>query len=212
MTTARAATADILVAVAHLLARLEPEARHPAIRFALPLAPEAVVETLLGDARVSEARLSTLGTLHGPGARFVLERGSDGHFTLAGRASEPGIWEPGAYVVLEGRVERFEAGVSELVLRFRLHPLTRAAYLVVALVAGLIIPLQLWTTGLLLGTAMMFPIVLAAMVIGLDSRRLRDQRVALQRLVEELLTPLALAREAAPACPFRRSAGARRCR
>ena len=89
-------------------------------------------------------------------------------------------------------------------MRFRLHPLTRAAYLTVAAVAGLIIPLQFWTTGLLLGTAMMFPIVLAAMVVGLDSRRLEDQRASLQRLVEERFTPLALGLEPGADGPFRR--------
>jgi hypothetical protein len=186
----------------HPLAKLEPEARQPPIRFALPLAADRVVEQLLADPRVAEARLSTLGTVRGPSTRFVLERREQG-FVLAGRASEPGVWEPGAYAVLEGRVARREGGGSELVLRFRLHPLTRAAYLTVAGVAGLIIPLQFWTTGILLGTAMMFPIVLAAMVVGLDSRRLGDQRASLQRLVEETFAPLALAREPVERCPFR---------
>ncbi|WP_146155772.1 hypothetical protein [Enhygromyxa salina] len=184
------------------LARLEPEARQPPLRFALPLAPERVVAELLADKRVTEARLASLGTVRGPDTRFVLERGERG-FILAGRASEPGVWEPGAYAVLEGRVERRAEGGSELVLRFRLHPLTRAGYLGVAGVALLIIPLQFWTTGLLLGTAMMFPVVLAAMVVGLDSRRLGDQRASLQRLVEEVFAPLALAREPGGVCPFR---------
>lgn len=197
-----------MAGVGHPLARLEPEARQPPLRFALPLAPEHVVDALLADVRVAEARLSSLGTVRGPGTRFVLERGraGTGAFVLAGRASEPGVWEPGAYAVLEGRVERRPEGGSELVLRFRLHPLTRAAYVTVAVVALLIIPLQFWTTGLLLGSAMMFPIVLAAMVVGLDSRRLGDQRASLQRLVEEIFAPLALAREPTERCPFRRDA------
>lgn len=196
----------ILAALGHPLARLEPEARRPPLRFALPLAPDRVIDELLADPRVIEARLSTLGTLRGPGARFVLERLDEG-FVLAGRASEPGVWEPGAYAVLEARLQPGSRGGSELVMRFRLHPLTRAAYLTVAGIAGLIIPLQFWTTGLLLGTAMMFPIVLAAMVVGLDSRRLDDQRASLQRLVEELFAPLALAREPRDGGPFRQ-----RCR
>jgi hypothetical protein len=189
--------------VSHPLARLEPEARQPPLRFALPLSPARVIEVLLADPRVTEARLSTLGTVRGPDTRFVLER-REGGFVLAGRASEPGIWEPGAYAVLEGRVSPLERGRSVLELRFRLHPLTRAAYLTVAAVTLLILPLQFWTTGLLLGTAMMFPIVLAAMVVGLDSRRLGNQRANLQRLVEELFAPLALAREDRELCPFRR--------
>ena len=189
------------------LARAQAEARHPPLRFALPLGPERVVAELLADPRVAEAQLSTLGTVQGraPGTRFVLERHKHG-FVLAGRASEPGVWEPGAYAVLDGHVTPRKGGGSELILRFRLHPLTRAAYLAVAGVALLIIPLQFWTTGLLLGTAMMFPIVLAAMVIGLDSRRLGDQRASLQRLVEEIFAPLALAREPGERCPFRRDA------
>lgn len=189
------------------LARVQAEARRPPLRFELPLAPERVVAELLADPRVAEAQLSTLGTVQGrgPGTRFVLERHKQG-FVLAGRASEPGVWEPGAYAVLDGHVAPRKGGGSELMLRFRLHPLTRAAYLAVASVALLIIPLQFWTTGLLLGTAMMFPIVLAAMVIGLDSRRLGDQRASLQRLVEEVFAPLALAREPGERCPFRRDA------
>lgn len=197
-----------------VLAKLEPEACKPPLRFALPLGPERVVAELLADARVAEARLSTLGTLRGPRARFVLERleggsgddageGARGRFILAGRASEPGVWEPGAYAVLEGRVEDRPGGGSQLTLRFRLHPLTRTAYLSVAAIALLIIPLQFWTTGLLLGTAMMFPFVLAAMVVGLDSRRLGQQRASLQRLVEEVFGPLALAREPGGRGPFR---------
>lgn len=194
--------------VSHPLARFEPEARHPAIRFALPLTPERVIDRLLADPRVAEASLSTLGTLRGPATRFVLERcdtanAGELRFLLAGRASEPGIWEPGAYAVLEGRVVPRSAGGSELSLRFRLHPLTRAAYLMVAAITLLIIPLQWWTTGLLLGSVLMFPIVIAAMVIGLDGRRLGQQRAVLQRLVEELFAPLALARESSERGPFR---------
>lgn len=186
------------------LARLE--AKHPPLRFALPIEPERVVAELLADPRVAEARLSTLGTLRGPATHFVLERDHHGlpGFVIAGRASEPGVWEPGAYAVLDGRVASRSGGGSELVMRFRLHPLTRAAYLSVAGIALLIIPLQFWTTGLLLGTAMMFPIVFAAMVIGLDSRRLGQQRACLQRLVEEVFAPIALAREPGERCPFRR--------
>ena len=187
----------------HPLARLEPEARHPPLCYALPLAPDQVVELLLADPRIAPARLSTLGTVRGPNTRFVLERDEGSQrFVLAGRASEPGVWEPGAYAVLEGRLEARPGG-SELTLRFRLHPLTRAAYLTVVGIAALIIPLQFWTTGLLLGSAMMFPIVLAAAVVGLDSRRLGDQRASLQRLVEQLFEPLALAREPVERCPFR---------
>lgn len=196
--------------VRHPLAKLEPEARHPPLRYALPFCPERVIERLLDDPRVTGARLSSLGTVRGPGTRFVLERieteaGAARRFVLAGRASEPGVWEPGAYAVLEGVVEPRPDGASQLVLRFRLHPLTRAAYLTVVGVAALIIPLQFWTTGLLLGSAMMFPVVLAAAVVGLDSRRLGNQRENLQRLVEELFEPLALAREPRERCPFRRS-------
>lgn len=184
-------------------ALLESEGRRPALRYSLALTPGQVVAHLLADERVTEARLSTLGTLHGPGPSFVLERSGDA-FTLAGRASEPGVWEPGAYAVLCGRIERRPGGGSELVLRFRLHPLTRAAYLTVIAITGLLIPLQLWTTGLLLGTAMIFPVVVAAMVVGLDSRRLGAQRASLQRLVEERFGPLALARSPELGCPFRR--------
>ncbi|PRP93545.1 hypothetical protein [Enhygromyxa salina] len=189
------------------LARAQARARQP-LRFELPLAPERVIAELLADPRVAEARLSTLGAVRGASTRFVLERAEQG-FVLAGRASEPGVWEPGAYAVLDGRITHRKGGGSELTLRFRLHPLTRAAYLSVASIALLIIPLQFWTTGLLLGTAMMFPIVLAAMVVGLDSGRLGDQRASLQRLVEEVFAPLALAREPGERCPFRRDAECR---
>lgn len=184
------------------LARLEPEAGYPPLRFKLALEPERVIASLLADPRVAEARLSSLGTLHGPSARFVLERTGCG-FILAARASEPGIWEPGAYTVLEGRIRPCANGSSELVMRFRLHPLTRGAYLMVAAVTLLILPLQAWTTGLLLGTAMLFPIVIAGMVIGLDRRRLGQQRECLQRLVEQVFAPLALAREPRGRTPFR---------
>ncbi|WP_052553318.1 hypothetical protein [Enhygromyxa salina] len=193
----------------NLLARVQAGARRPPLRFALPLEPDRVVAALLADPRVTEARLSTLGTVRGTETRFVLERNGPGFgpgFVLAARASEPGIWEPGAYAVLDGRVAPRTGGGCELVLRSRLHPLTRAAYLSVAAIALLIIPLQFWTTGLLLGTAMMFPFVLAAMVIGLDSRRLGEQRASLQRLVEEVFAPLALPREPGEPCPFRRDA------
>lgn len=193
----------------HPLAKLEPEARHPPLRYALPLCPARVIELLLADPRITPARLSSLGTVRGPNTRFVLERGevpaggSSLRFVLAGRASEPGVWEPGAYAVLEGQVEPRPGGGSQLVMRFRLHPLTRAAYLTVVGIAALIIPLQFWTTGLLLGSAMAFPILLAAAIVGLDSRRLGEQRATLQRLVEELFEPLALPRESASRCPFR---------
>jgi hypothetical protein len=196
----------LLRRTSHPLAKLEPEARHPPLCYALALAPERVLGVLLGDPRVAQARLATLGTLRGREAQFVVERDSADplRFVLAGRASEPGVWEPGAYAVLEGRVEARPAGGSRLVLRFRLHPLTRAAFLTVLGIAALIIPLQWWwTTGLWLGTAMMFPIVLAAALVGLDSRRLSAQRATLQRLVEELFEPLALARETSDRCAFR---------
>ena len=192
----------MLRAVAAPLAIVDAEARCPALCYALPFEPEEVIEILLADPRVTEARLASLGTCRGPETRFVLERTERG-FILAGRASEPGVWEPGAYAVLRAQIRGRESGGSELVLRFALHPLTRSAYLTLVGVAGLIIPLQFWTTGLLLGTAMMFPIVLAAMVVGLDARRLRAQRADLQRLVEEIFAPLELAREPCPRSPFR---------
>ena len=79
----------------------------------------------LAEARIREAQAAgAFSNLEGAGRPLDLERFEGVPHELRG-----------AYAVLEGQVLERANGYCELVMRFRLHPLTRAAYLAVAAVA-----------------------------------------------------------------------------
>jgi hypothetical protein len=165
----------------------------PNLVFDLCLPPEQVIARLLGEHGVLERE---------DGAWSAREAGYDlqrvpGGFTLT---SDPG--RPGTQAICEGRLAAIPGG-SRLVVRFRLHPLTRSAFAFLALLALGMAGFQLVVAGPEAAALLLIPIVVLTMILAADRSRLRRQREALRSLIESTFTPLAQPRLAASTDPFR---------
>ncbi|MBA3545549.1 MAG: hypothetical protein H0T76_03615 [Nannocystis sp.] len=173
--------------------------RHPpSLVFVLRLPPEQVVERLLGDPSVAER---DDGAWSAREAGYDLQRVPEG-FTLTSDPGGPGAWRPGTQAICEGHLEAIPGG-SRLVVRFRLHPLTRNAFTFLALLALAMAGFQLIVAGPTAAALLLIPIAVLTTILAADRNRLRRQREALRSLVESTFTPLAQPQLAAPTDPFR---------
>ena len=170
----------------------------PNLVFDLCLPPEQVIARLLGEHGVLERE---------DGAWSAREAGYDlqrvpGGFTLTSDPGGPGAWRPGTQAICEARLEAIPGG-SRLVVRFRMHPLTRSAFAFLALLALGMAGFQLVVAGPEAAALLLIPIVVLTMILAADRSRLRRQREALRSLIESTFTPLAQPRLAASTDPFR---------
>lgn len=173
--------------------------RHPpGLVFMLRLPPEQVVERLLGEPGVAECED---GAWSAREAGYDLQRLPDG-FTLTSDPGGPGAWRPGTQAICEGHLEAVPGG-SRLVVRFRLHPLTRNAFTFLALLALAMAGFQLVVAGPTAAALLLIPIAVLTTILAADRNRLRRQREALRSLIESTFTPLAQPRLSAPTDPFR---------
>lgn len=176
-----------------------PGARHsPSLVFVLRLPPEQVVARLLGERGVTERED---GVWSGREAGYDLQR-VPGGFTLTSDPGGPGAWRPGTQAICEGRLAAIPGG-SRLVVRFRLHPLTRSAFAFLALLALGMAGFQLVVAGPAAAALLLIPIAVLTTILAADRSRLRRQREALRSLIESTFTPLAQPQLAAPTDPFR---------
>jgi len=176
-----------------------PRPRHsPSLVFELRLPPEQVITRLLDEHNVQERE---------DGAWSAREAGYDlqrvpGGFTLTSDPGGPGAWRPGTQAICEAQLEAIPGG-SRLMVRFRMHPLTRSAFTFLALLALGMAGFQLVVAGPAAAALLLIPIVVLTMILAADRSRLRRQREALRSLIESTFTPLAQPRLAASTDPFR---------
>ena len=176
-----------------------PGPRHPpSLIFDLRLPPEQVIGRLLGEHGVLERE---------DGAWSAREVGYDlqrvpGGFTLTSDPGGPGAWRPGTQAICEGQLEAIPGG-SRLVVRFRLHPLTRSAFTFLALLALSMAGFQMVVAGPAAAALILIPIAVLTTILAADRSRLRRQREALRSLIESTFTPLAQPQQAASMDPFR---------
>jgi len=173
--------------------------RHPpSLVFKLRLPPEQVVARLLREDGVAERED---GAWSAREVGYDLQRVPDG-FTLTSDPGGPGAWRPGTQAICEGHLEAIPGG-TRLVVRFRLHPLTRNAFTFLALLALGMAGFQLVVAGPAAAALLLIPIAVLTTILAADRSRLRRQREALRSLIESTFTPLAQPRLAAPTDPFR---------
>lgn len=185
------------------LVRRERPTRGPAppLEFALQIAPHEVVPRLLARPGVQEGHDDDAK----PGeAGYDLQRTATG-FTLTTDPGGPGAWRPGSQAICEAELAPI-AGGTRLVVRFRLHPLTRGAFAFLALIGLAMVGFQLIVAGPTTAVVLLVPILVVTTILAADRSRLRRQQMALRSLIESTFTPLAQPRLAAPDDPFRISA------
>jgi len=176
-----------------------PGSRHPPrLVFDLRLPPEQVIARLLGEHGVQERE---------DGAWSAREAGYDlqrvpGGFTLTSDPGGPGAWRPGTQAICEARLEAIPGG-SRLLVRFRLHPLTRSTFAFLALLALGMAGFQLVVAGPAAAALLLIPLAVLTLLLAADRSRLRSQRDALRSLIESTFTPLAQPRQTASTDPFR---------
>jgi len=176
-----------------------PGSRHsPSLVFDLRLPPEQVVARLLGEHGVLE-REDGAWSAHEAG--YDLQR-VPGGFTLTSDPGGPGAWRPGTQAICEAQLEAIPGG-SRMVVRFRLHPLTRSAFAFLALLALGMAGFQMVVAGPAAAALLLIPIVVLTTILAADRSRLRRQREALRSLIESTFTPLAQPQQAASMDPFR---------
>ena len=127
-------------------------------------------------------------------------------FTLTSEPGGPGAWRPGTRAICEATLTPIPGG-AQLDVQFRLHPLTRGAFLFLALMGLAMVGFQLAVAGPVTAMLLLLPILVIATLLAADRTRLRRQQHALRGLIESTFTPLAQARLAASADPFRLGAG-----
>jgi len=172
---------------------------HLAFALAIPL--EQVMPHLLAQASV---RLRDEGAALPAEPIYELEPTPHG-FTLTSDPGGPGAWRPGTRAICEATLAPI-AGGARLVVHFRLHPLTRGAFLFLALMGLAMVGFQLAVAGPTTAVALLLPILVVASLLAADRSRLRRQHQALRALIESTFTPLAQPRLAASDDPFRLSA------
>lgn len=176
------------------LARPRPPAT--ALEFEVSAAPAEVAGRFLARADVEES-----GPFGEPAGDpdYTLQRTADG-FTLI---SDPGSWRPGSRAICEAHVAPLEAG-ARVVVRFRLHPLTRTAFAYIIALGVLMTGFQLLIAGPAIAATVLVPFLIVVGLLAADRNNLRRQQRALRTLVEATLTPIALPHERALPGPFRR--------
>jgi hypothetical protein len=176
-----------------------PRRARAELAFALRLEPEDVVPALLARDGVKES-LDEAWSARAAG--YDLQRTPTG-FTLTTDPGGPGAWRPGTRAICEGTLEPLPGGGSHLVVRFRLHPLTRSAFAFIGLLALAMAGFQAAVAGPTAAAVMLVPFLVIAGILAADRTRLHSQRRALRDLIESTFTPLAQPRDRALAAPFR---------
>ncbi len=170
----------------------------PTLVFDLGITPEQVVPRLLAhpDVQDSDEQAAKPGE-----ARYDLQRTATG-FTLTSEPGGPGAWRPGSRAICEGQLIPLAGGVR-LMVRFRLHPLTRGAFIFLAAIGLAMVGFQLAVAGPTTAAVLLLPILVVTAILAADRSGLRRQQQALRSLLESTFTPLAQPRVAAPDDPFR---------
>lgn len=164
--------------------------------FALAIPADQVVPHLLDR---PDVRMRDEGAALPAEPIYELEPAAHG-FTLT---SDPGgAWRPGTRAICEATLTPIPGG-AHLDVQFRLHPLTRGAFLFLALMGLAMVGFQLAVAGPLTAALLLLPILVIATLLAADRTRLRRQQQALRALIESTFTPLAQPRLTASADPFR---------
>jgi hypothetical protein len=166
--------------------------------FALAIPPEQVVPRLLARDHVRER---DGGAPLPADTSYDLERTVDG-FTLTSDPGGPGAWRPGTRAICEGRLVPIAGGV-ELVVQFRLHPLTRGAFALLTVLGLAMVGFQLSVAGPTTAAVLLLPILALMAILAADRSGLRRQQESLRSLIESTFTPLAQPQLVAPDDPFR---------
>ncbi len=172
------------------------------LAFALTIPADQVVRRLL---ERPDVRLRDEGAALPAEPSYELEPAAHG-FTLTSEPGGPGAWRPGTRAICEATLTPIPGG-AQLDVQFRLHPLTRGAFLFLALMGLAMVGFQLVVAGPITAMLLLLPILVIATLLAADRTRLRRQHQALRGLIESTFTPLAQARLAASADPFRLGAG-----
>jgi hypothetical protein len=172
------------------------------LAFALTIPADQVVPRLLDR---PDVRLRDEGAALPAEPSYELEPAAHG-FTLTSEPGGPGAWRPGTRAICEATLTPIPGG-AQLDVQFRLHPLTRGAFLFLALMGLAMVGFQLAVAGPVTAMLLLLPILVIAALLAADRTRLRRQQQALRGLIESTFTPLAQARLAASADPFRLGAG-----
>ena len=182
---------------ASLVARGSPSS----LVFALAVPPAQVVARLLARDGVQEGQEGVTS----PGeASFDLQRTPRG-FTLTTDPGGPGAWRPGSQAICEAELAEIPGG-ARLVVHFRMHPLTRSAFIFLTLIGLAMVGFQLVVAGPTTAAVLLVPILVMTTILAADRGRLRRQQAALRSLIESTCTPLAQPRAPAPDDPFRLTA------
>ncbi|MCY1058739.1 hypothetical protein [Nannocystis sp. SCPEA4] len=175
-------------------------ARVPAVlEFTVAAAPAAVVDRFLA---APEVALLREHTGHGADPGYALERSEHGFHLTA----DPGAWRPGTRAICEVQLTPQDDG-ARVVVRFRLHPLTRTAFAYIIALGLAMTAFQLAIAGPVVAATLLVPFLIVVGLLAADRNSLRRQQRALRMLVEATLTPIAVPHERAPAAPFRRDTG-----
>ena len=119
-------------------ASLVPRGAAATLGYALCVAPDDLIQRLLAREGVQESREGV--TSPGEGG-YDLQRTAQG-FTLTADPGGPGAWRPGSRAICEAELVAIPGG-SRLVVRFRLHPLTRGAFVFLAVIGLAMVGFQL---------------------------------------------------------------------
>lgn len=182
----------------------EPVTRRPGALARVPAALEFTVTADPADverqflAAPEVARLQA-HTGHGEDPGYALERSPHGFYLTA----DPGAWRPGTRAICEVVVGPRDGG-AHVVVRFRLHPLTRTAFAFIIALGLAMAGFQLAIAGPVVAATLLVPFLIVVGLLAADRSSLRRQQRALRMLVEATLTPITVPHERAPAAPFRR--------
>lgn len=173
-------------------------ARAPAtLEFSVGVTPAGVVERFLA---APEVALLREHTGHGADPGYGLEPSPDG-FRLT---ADPGAWRPGTRAICEVHLTAQDDG-ARVVVRFRLHPLTRTAFAYIIALGLAMAAFQFAIGGPVMAGTLLVPFLIVVGLLAADRSSLRRQQRALRTLVEATLTPIARPHERALAAPFRGS-------
>ena len=136
---------------------------------------------------------------HGSGHDYVLGRTADG-FTLT---ADPGAWRPGTRAICEVRLAA-EGDGARVLVRFRLHPLTRTAFAYVIALGVVMTVFQYVVAGPVIAATMLVPFMIIVGLLAADRSGLRRQQRALRTVIESTLAPIVAPQERALEGPFRR--------
>lgn len=168
------------------------------LEFAVSAGPTGILERFLASPEVIEPRAHTG---HGADPGYALERTVDG-FSLT---ADPGAWRPGTRAICEVHLAPDDHGAHVLV-RFRLHPLTRTAFAYIIALGLAMAAFQFAVAGAAMAATLLAPFLVIVGLLAADRSSLRRQQRALRMLVEATLIPIARPHEPAATAPFRREA------